>query len=408
LAQEDLSRLKIPWNEEDRSFPIKRKKKKFFLWILIAIVFISLLSTLYLKGLLTPAPEVEITIVSLIYPSQAFTLLYASGYVVAQRRAAVASKGMGRLKYLRVEEGTRVKKGEIIAQLENSDLIASEQWARANLTVAQAALKEAEAELRDSGLNFQRFKELLASKVVSKSEFDRAEARYKKAIAATDLARARIRAAEAKLREAQAALEYTFIRAPFDGVVLTKNAEVGEVVAPFGSSINAKAAVVTMADMDSLQVEADVSESNIERIKVGQPCEIQLDALPNSRFRGIVHMIVPTADRAKATVLTKIKFIDRDERILPEMSAKVAFLSRPLSPEERKPRLAISTAAVYTRGGKKVVFVVKEDTVKETSIRTGKEWGDMLEIDSGVKLGDKIVINGPPNLRDGSKIKISQ
>lgn len=408
MVQEDLSKLKIPWNEEDNSFPNKRKGKKFLLGILVAIAFIPSLGILYFKGYLTPAKEVKTTTVSLVYPSQPLRVLTASGYVVAQRRAAVASKGTGRLKYLAVEEGTRVKKGEILAQLENSDLIASEQRAHANLKVAKASLKEAEAELGDSALNFQRFKDLLALKVVSKSQFDMAEARYKKALAAQDLARARIKAAEAEVKEAQVAIEYTLIRAPFDGVVLTKNAEVGEVVAPFGSATNAKAAVVTMADMDSLQVEADVSESNIKRVKVEQSCEIQLDALPKSRFRGIVHMIVPTADRAKATILTKVKFLDRDERILPEMSAKVAFLSRPLSPKEQKPRVAVKSAAVCSQKGKKVVFVVKGERVEEAPIHTGREWGDMLEIIDGVKLGDKIVFNPPPNLKNGSKIKISQ
>ena len=132
------------------------------------------------------------------------------------------------------------------------------------------------------------------------------------------------------------ALDYTLIRAPFDGVILTKNADVGEVVAPFGSSINAKAAVVTMADLDSLIVEADVSEINLEKVKKGQPCEIQLDSLPGMRFAGQVHMIVPTADRSKATVLTKVKFLEKDERVLPEMSAKVAFLTRQIGRKKNR------------------------------------------------------------------------
>ncbi len=131
------------------------------------------------------------------------------------------------------------------------------------------------------------------------------------------------------------AVEYTLIRAPFDAVVLTKNADVGDIVTPFGAAANAKAAVVTIADMGSLQVEVDVSESNIEKVKKGQPCEIQLDALPEARFRGAVHMIVPTADRSKATVLVKVRFLDKDPRILPEMSAKVAFLERPVAAEKR-------------------------------------------------------------------------
>ena len=138
------------------------------------------------------------------------------------------------------------------------------------------------------------------------------------------------------MEAAKVAVEYTQIRAPFDAVVLTKNADVGDIVTPIGAAANAKAAVVTIADMDSLRVEADVSESNLEKVKVGQPCEIQLDALPETRFPGQVHMIVPTADRSKATVMVKVRFLDPDPRILPEMSAKVAFLSRSVNPEEQR------------------------------------------------------------------------
>ncbi len=155
-----------------------------------------------------------------------------------------------------------------------------------------------------------------------------------------------MKASEAALKGAEVAVEYTLIRAPFDAVVLTKNADVGDIVTPIGAAANAKAAVVTVADMDSLKVEADVSEANLELVRVGQPCEIQLDALPEARFRGRVHMIVPTADRSKATVMVKVGFVDEDPRILPEMSAKVAFLSRPPTAAEKEPRTAVARSAV--------------------------------------------------------------
>ena len=146
-----------------------------------------------------------------------------------------------------------------------------------------------------------------------------------------------MKASNAALEGANVAIEYTLIRAPFDAIVLTKNADIGDIVTPIGAAANAKAAVVTIADMNSLEVEADVSESNLSQIRVGQPCEIQLDALPQARFRGAVHMIVPTADRSKATVMVKVRFVDKDPRILPEMSAKVAFLSRPVKQKTRNP-----------------------------------------------------------------------
>ena len=161
-------------------------------------------------------------------------------------------------------------------------------------------------------------------------------------------------------------MRYTFIRAPFDAVVLTKNADVGDIVAPLGAAATARAAVVTIADMDSLLVEADVSESNLQKVKIGRPCEIQLDALPENRFRGTVHMIVPTADRSKASVMVKVKFLDKDDRILPEMSAKVAFLERSVTLEEQKPKTALNSNAIMMHNNTRSVFLVNENRVHKT------------------------------------------
>jgi RND family efflux transporter MFP subunit len=247
---------------------------------------------------------------------------------------------------------------------------------------------------------------LLAHDFVSQAEYDASEARYKRAIAAVDAAEAAVKASEALLRAAEVSVEYTLIRAPFDAVVLTKNADVGDIVTPIGAAAEAKAAVVTIADMDSLQVEVDVSESNIGVVKMGQPCEIQLDALPESRFRGEVHMVVPTADRTKATVMVKVRFIEKDSRILPEMSAKVAFLSRPVKLEEQKPFTVINPHALVNRKSKNVAYVVKDNRVVETPVTVGKRLGDMLEVLGGVKAGDRVVVVTPEKLKDGTRIKI--
>jgi RND family efflux transporter MFP subunit len=217
-----------------------------------------------------------------------------------------------------------------------------------------------------------------------------------------------VKASTAALQVAKVSLEYTLIRAPFDSVVLTKNADIGDIVSPFSAAANAKAAVVTIADMSSLQVEVDVSESNIQKVTIGQPCEIQLDALPDSRFRGKVHMIVPTADRTKATVLVKARFIDRDNRILPEMSAKVAFLTREIKPEEKKPFTALHKDAVAARNGKSFVYLVREDRVKETPVTIGAQLGDMTEVLNGVKAGDRVVLRPLNKMRDNARIKIKE
>ena len=404
MANEDLLKLKI-----DKSKVVfrPRKRKKFITWTL-AVIFIVILALLFAKGTFTPAIVVQVVTVTQVYPSQAFTLLNASGYVVAQRKSALASKVTGRLIWLGVEEGSPVKKDQVVARLENQDVSASKDQAAANVNVARFNLEQAQAELRDATLSFNRNKELLSRKVVAQQAYDNALARYEKTVAAVAAAEAALKASTAALEGATVLLEYTLIRAPFDAVVLTKDADVGDIVTPLGAAANAKAAVFTIADMNSLEVEADVSESNLSKIRPGQPCEIQLDALPELRFRGEIHMIVPTADRSKATVMVKVRFIDKDGRILPEMSAKVAFLSRSASAEEQKPRTALHQTALVNRKDRKVVFLIKGGRVVETPVSLGSPMGDMVEVLEGVKAGDRVVLNPSDGLRNGSKIKIEE
>jgi len=404
MASEDLSQLKI-----DKTTDIYRPQgRRKLIYITVGICFIVLLGVFYVKGVFTPAVQVEAANVTQVYPSQTFTLLNASGYVVAQRKAAVASKVTGRLISMTVEEGSRVKKGEIIARLENDDVIALRDQADANLSAVRYNLEQSKAELNDATVSFNRNKELVRQGYISKAENDVSEARYNKAVAAVAAAEAAIKANAAGLQNAKVSLEYTLIRAPFDAVVLTKNADVGDIVSPLSASANAKAAVVTIADMDSLQVEVDVSESNLQQVKIGQPCEIQLDAFPDSRFRGMVHMIVPTADRTKATVMVKVRFMDKDNRILPEMSAKVAFLSREVREDEKKPRTALNPAAIMERNGNKSVYLIKENRVVETVVTLGEKLGDTVEVLSGVKAGDRVVLKPLEKMRNGSRIKIAE
>lgn len=404
MADEDLSGLKI--DKTAGAFRPALRKKRVILWITAPLAV--LIAALAAAGLLSPKVEVETATVSQVYPSLTFTMLNASGYVVAQRKASVAPKTTGTLEWLGVEEGSRVRAGEIIARLENRDVTAARDQAAANLVNARASLEQAQAELDDAALNYNRQKELVDQGIVARSEFDAANARHRKARGGVDGAKASINAGRAALRGAEAVIGYTYIRAPFDGVVLTKNADVGDIVTPIGAAATAKAAVVTIADMGSLQVEADVSEANLEKIRVGQPCEIQLDALPEARFSGAIHMIVPTADRSKATMLVKVRFLDKDSRILPEMSAKVAFLQRTVREDEKKTRTAVNPAAVITRNGKSVLFLIKGERVAETPVALGNRIGDMVEIVSGVKAGAKVALKPLEKLKDGTKIKTAE
>jgi RND family efflux transporter MFP subunit len=389
----DLSTLRIDRERLEES--VSNRKRKTITLGAIAIVAIALGAFVWFSGILTPTQEVEVTTVTLTYPSFANAVLTASGYVVAQQKASLASKATGRLVYLGVEEGDKVRKYDIIARIEDQDVVAALAQARANYEVAKADFDDARQWL-------ERQRTMYASGTTSKADLDAAEARFRRVEAS-------IKAAEANVRSSEVALENTRIRAPFDGTVLTKNANVGEVVAPFAAG-SSRAAVVTIADMSSLEVEADVSEANITRVRPGAPCEITLDAYPEIRYQGFVHKIVPTADRAKATVMTKVRFTERDERVLPEMSAKVTFLSKQLEKGEAdaKPRLTVSSSAVVTRDGQEIVLLVREDRVIETPVKTAGRIGDRTVIEEGVAQGDQVVATPNPSLTANTKIKIKK
>jgi len=401
MSGDDISKLSI---KKAGTVTGTGKKKKYIILLIIIFVLIAT-GILYKEGYLTPALEVRVSKVQNIYPSQTYTLLNASGYVVAQRKSAVASKITGRLVYLGVEEGNRVKKGQVIARLENDDAVAARNRALANVNAAKSALEQAMAEFDDAVLNFNRMLKLSEKGSVARSENDIAEARWKRAKASVSAHKSSIKASEAALKEAEVLLEYATIRAPFDAVVLTKNADIGDIITPLGAATNAKAAVVDIADMESLQVEVDVSESNIGIVKNGQPCEIQLDALQDSRFRGAVHMIVPTADRTKASVMVKVAFKEKDPRILPEMSAKVAFLARDVLPEEEKPLAAIPADTITGIEGKESVFIVKDGRAYKTGIKTGRRIGNLVELLGGAGIGEIMVAKPTNKVKDGIKIK---
>jgi len=399
MDQPDLSKLRIERSGAQAPAGARRRRRT----VRWAALILAIAAAGVLAYAFRPAVQVELGTASLLYPSQAYTVLNATGYVVAQRKAAVASKATGRLEWLGVREGSQVRAGEILARLENRDVTAQMEQAAANIKVAEANLEQAQAELNDAERALQRSAELLTKNFVSPAAHDTVVARHARAKAAISGNRAAIAAARANHRAAQVNVEQTLIRAPFDGVVLTKNANVGDVITPFSSALGSQAAVVTMADMSTLEVEADVAEGNIGKVQLGQPCEIQLDALPEGRFRGEVHRQVPTVDRSKATVTVKIRFIDKDPRVLPEMSAKVAFLSREVPPDETKPHVAAPVSAVTERAGRKVVFVVRDNKANEVSVQTGVVAGDLVQV-SGLKPGEKVVLKPSDRLRDGAQV----
>jgi RND family efflux transporter MFP subunit len=388
----DLSALKIDRNREFEEAGKSRRTT----WVVSVLVVLAVALGGYfaLGNALTQAIEVSLTTAALTSPSQSNALLTASGYVVAQRKASVASKATGRLVYLGVVEGDRVKKDQMIARLEDSDILASLEQAKANLKVNEADLVSAKRAL-------EREKSLFEKGLSTQADYDAADATYRRVLASIDVAKAMVTGQEV-------ALENTRVRAPFDGTVLTKSADVGEMVVPMAASVGSKSAVVTIADMSSLQAEADVSESNIERVTPDQPCEITLDAYPDKRYPGYVAKIVPTADRAKATVLVKVAFKSYDSRVLPEMSAKVLFLSKPTdaASANAKPILTVPSSSVVDRNGRKVVYLVQDDKASETPVMVGRTMGSLLEITAGLSAGDKVIEKLNAEITNGVKVKV--
>ena len=400
MSTTDLSKLTI--SRDQKAFSGKKTGRKKW-WVIGAIVVVAIGAFIALRG--GGPQQVEAGIVASAYPSQAITALNATGRVSARTKAAVSTNATGRLEYRGVQEGSVVTAGEVLARIENRDVTASQDQAQASLRAAKANLEQGLAELRDAQANLKRSEDLVKKNFISSASFDAALARFDKAKASVASFNGAIGVSEANVRAAQVTVEQTLIRAPFDGVVLTKNANVGDIITPFSSAADSKGAVVNMADMSTLEVEADVSEISLSKISVAQAVEIQLDAFPDLRLLGKVSRIVPTVDRSKATVLVKVEFVEKDPRVLPDMSAKVSFLARELKPEERKPVIAAQPIAIVKRDGKDVMFLFDNNLAKMVAVTVGNKIGDLVQV-SGVKPGDKIVLAPSEKIKDGAVLAV--
>jgi HlyD family secretion protein len=401
-APPDLSRLRI-----DRELaPIRRRRRR--KWIGFAIVLVLVAAAAAWYAAQPRAQVVATTPIITTYPSQQYVVLNATGYVVAQRKAAISSKATGRLEWLGVAEGSRVKSGDLIARIDNRDVVAQAQSAKASVRAAHANVRQSEVERENAQVEYRRNEELVGKGFISQSALDTAKARLDRAQAGVASAQANLNVAFANARNADVAVDYTEIRAPFDGVILSKSANVGDLVTPFSSAADSKGAVVSMADMGTLEVEADVSESSLAKVHVGQPAEIVLDALPDTRFRGHINRMVPTVDRAKATVMTKVAFDAIDPRILPEMSAKVSFLSQEVAPEQQKPVIAVNPDAIVQRDGRSVVFVMRDGRAVAVPVTPGLKIGDATAIAGDVKAGEKAVSKPAPSLATGALAKTAE
>lgn len=318
----------------------------------------------------------------------------ANGYVVARTKASVSSKILGRLAWIGVTEGTRVRTGEVLARLEDADYAAA-------VRVSAAEIGRIEAQLTQARREATRATTLRRDGVIAEQQLEDAQTQVQ-------VLNAQLQSARAQLALSQASFENTRVRAPFAGTVLRKDAEVGEIVAPSGAGGGlTRTAIVTMADLTTLEVEVDVNEAYIAQVKNGQPARITLDAYPDTSFVGAVRQVVPTADRQKATVLVKVAITDRDPRILSEMGAKVVFTSRDAKQLAAPRRVLVPTAAVLQSAEGASVWVVESGAVRKVAVDVGPQRGEQTEIRSGLSGGESLVLSPPATLSDGTKVKVA-
>ena len=337
-------------------------------------------------------------------------VLNASGYVTARRRATVSSKVTGKVMEVFVEEGKAVKRGQILARLDDSQLRAQQSVDQAQLAAANKVAAENEARLKEAELTLGRRQQLVKEKVISRAELDSAEAEVESLRARIALAHQQVEVAQRQLDARQTDLNDMVVRAPFDGVAISKDAQPGEMISPVSAGGGfTRTGICTIVDMSSLEIEVDVSESYINRVKPGQPVEALLDAYPEWRIPSKVITSVPSADRQKATVKVRIGFDELDPRMLPDMGVKVSFLSEAApvqsAAEQARARVLVPKAAIRTVDGTSVVFVVRGDRAERRAVKPGGNDGDLIEVISGLNAGDRVVTEGVATLTDGARVK---
>lgn len=394
----------------------RRRVRRWPLWALGAIVAVGALFAL--SGRFRGPVEVTITTPTVITPEQLAAgqpILTASGYLVPRRRAIVSSKIQGRLSELRVEEGSRVAEGEIIARLESRDFEAQVARAEAALQRTRAAIQRAAADLAEFERQLRKATQLADEGVAAVDDKEAAGSRVAIARAALDQAKAEQAVAQGDRALAEANLANTIIRAPFAGTVVRKMAEVGESVAPIPPGVNistASGAIVALADLDTLEAEVDVGEANVARLTVEQPAQVAVEAFPDRRYRGVLRQIIPSADRTKATVLVRVTLVDKDPDLKPEMSARADFLSQrgADAPLPTKPEILVPADALVTSGDATSVFVVEQAagraTLRAAAVSTGETRPAGVVVTRGLDGGETIVLRPAETLKDGQAVAV--
>jgi HlyD family secretion protein len=397
--KDDLASLRI-----DREAP-RPGRWRWLIWLFLILIaaagglyFVKVRPAFGAFGA-TEVEAVQPTIQSSSGPNAGTPILTASGYLVARKQSVVSSKIQGRISSLRVEEGSIVNAGDVLATLDNED-------AQAAIVKANADIEYAKADLAEAQRQEKLQEDLYRSKVVSQDALDAAKAKV-------NLAAAAIQQDKATLDVQQAYLDFTTVRAPFAGVVVKKMTEVGESVAPIPPGVNistSSGAIVAIADMNSLEAEVDVNESNVAQLQPNQPAEIQVQAIPGHTYKGVLRQVIPTADRTKATVTVKVSILDKDKYLRPEMSCNVTFLEpqKQTQSASAAPQriITISKDAVITRDGKSIVFAIEDNRVRSVPIVTGADLHGQVIVKQGLAGSETLVNNPPQKLKDGDSVKV--
>ncbi len=344
------------------------------------------------------------------------TALNASGYVTPRQRATIAAKITGRVTAVYFDEGTRVKEGQLLATLDDSDYKRALDSTKADRDSAQAAIADFEVQLRYAEVELKRAQQLYDRGIGTQEALDNAGTNADSLRAKIALAKQQVAASEARIAEAQQAVDNCIIRAPFAGIVVSKDAQVGEMVSPNSAGGGfTRTGIATIVDMNSNEIEVDVNESYIARVREGQAVKATLDAFPDSPYGAKVRTVIPTADRQKATVKVRISFLKLDDKILPDMGVKVAFLEEPKpaavkNGAEKVPDAVayIPKSAVRSDSNASFVYLIKDGALERRAVSLGTDRGTDVGVLAGLAPGDSIVVKGPENLRDGEKVEIGQ
>jgi RND family efflux transporter MFP subunit len=419
--KENLAALRIDQSE-------RAQTGRTAIWVTLVVIVIALgAAGWYWTSRLQAASVRVASVTAKTSASGPGAVLNASGYVTARRRATVSSKVTGKVVEIFIEEGQSVRQGQVLARLDDSQARAALAFAQAQLTAARRGVAEDEAKLREAELNLQRRERLLTEGVVGRAEVDTAQADVDSTKARIDYARQQIAVAESQVQLRRTDLNDLVVRAPFSGVAISKDAQPGEMISPISAGGGfTRTGIGTIVDMSSLEIEVDVNESYINRVRPAQKVEAVLDAYPDWRIPAHVITTVPTADRQKATVRVRIGFDPStgagppraqsrgeqlDPRILPDMGVKVSFLreeqaSTAPAAATSASRYEIPRTAVRTENDRTIVFVVRDDRVERRAVRTGLEQGETIEVLSGISTGEQVVVNPPATLKDGDRIRI--